>query len=259
MAIPFFTSPFAKSFIPPGRLLLLLDFDGTLAPIVRRPERARLPTSVRRQLQAAARRRNVHVGVISGRPMSFIRERIRLPGIIYVGNHGYEFKWPGSPVRVHPAARRARAAVREAKNRLLRSVSSLKGVEIEDKTWSVTMHTRRAGRTAAASAVKQFRSIVAPFLRAGRVAVKNGKKVLEIVPPGNWNKGKAVLEIARRFPNTTLAVYVGDDRTDEDAFRALRGRGVGIHVGNAPTAAAYRLRSPRDIPRLLRFFARHLS
>ncbi|HEY8211932.1 MAG TPA: trehalose-phosphatase [Myxococcaceae bacterium] len=225
-----------------SRVLLGLDFDGTLAPIVARPAQARMWPSTRRLLARAAGL--YPVAVISGRSMADVAARVRgIPLQAVVGNHGLEpAAAPGIFERV---TQRWRTLLEEL-------VGAHPGTELEDKRYSLALHYRRSR---ARKRVLQDLERVLPLL--GPVRVIAGKQVVNFLPPDAPHKGLALERIRRRLGCDT-AIYVGDDETDEDVFSMeVPGRLLGIRVGaRAGSAAPFSIPGQRSIDRLLRFLVR---
>lgn len=213
------------------RAALLLDFDGTLAPIVRRPHLARLSSGLKRKLTDLQADRRWTLGVVSGRDLPTVKKKVGIPGLIYAGNHGFEILLPGRPLVVHPAARRARPTIALICRTMRARLRGIPGALVENKIYSASLHTRTlsAGNERRAAAIAH--DVLAPYVRERRIRVTEGKKVVEIRPPAKWNKGEAVKYVLKNVPAAGYPVYVGDDRTDEDAFAALKSRGLGIRVG----------------------------
>jgi trehalose 6-phosphate phosphatase len=237
-----------------GHLLLGLDFDGTLAPIVPRPEDAALLPDAGTVLRSLARRADTWIAILSGRSLADITERVRLDGAFYAGNHGLEIAGPGVQ-RVHERAEASRGLMRELGARLERELAAIPGAQIEAKGLSVSVHYRRAPDEDAARQTREtVARMCAPF---EQIRLTHGKRVVEIRPAVGWDKGEAL-----RFLRETIAgadpaptVFIGDDRTDEDAFRQVGPRGFGILVADpvpADTAAHAYLRSPDDVVEFLR-------
>lgn len=231
------------------KYLLLLDYDGTLTPIRKRPELALLAPRRREFLRRLARRPNIKIAIISGRRLAEIKMLVNIPGLVYVGNHGFEIEI-GRRTFIRPAARRFAATLKKIKA-ALSVLRSIKGVIVEDKRYALSVHFRLvpAGR------LKYFRGLFLKALRRWRRKVKitSGKKVFEIRPPVDWDKGKAVKWLVRELkPGKYRPVYIGDDRTDEDAFRALKGVGLSYKVGKGGKSRADdRLGNVADVYRLL--------
>jgi trehalose-phosphatase len=230
------------------RLALFLDYDGTLTPIVERPEDAVLAEETRAVLRRLAGRHAV--AVVSGRDLEDVRARVAVEGITYAGCHGFEIAGPRGN-RVHAAAAAAAPQLAAAADQVARDTHELPGVQLERKRFTLAVHYRRA-READVPAVRD--ALARAQARHPALRVTSGKKVLELQPDVDWDKGRAVLWLIETLGlEDALPVYIGDDVTDEDAFRALAGRGVGIAVQDAPrpTAARYSLPGPEAVRELL--------
>jgi len=225
-------------------LALVLDFDGTLVPIRRRPTQARLAGGTRRVLERLARRPRLTVFLVSGRMLADLRCRAGVSGAGFGGLHGWE-KEGGNR---KPAE--LRRAFRALKRLLDTRLAGLRGIEIEDKGWALTVHYRGASRDTAS----RMQAILGETLDSFHepVRVLEGKKVWEVLPRENRGKGSAVRSLVRRMPPGTLTVYLGDDTSDEAAFAALRSAvTVCVGAGSEPTRAHYRLRGPAEVRRFL--------
>jgi trehalose-phosphatase len=241
-----------------GQIALLFDFDGTLSPIANRPELPRLSSSNRKELQALARARGVAVGVVSGRGLRDLRRRVGLRGIYYAGNHGLELEGPGLRF-LHPAAAAARTDLVRIARELRKRLAGVPGVLVEDKTLSLSLHLRRVSTARRAHAWGLFVRTVKPYLERGAIRVTRGKRVLEVRPAVDWDKGSAVKLIRRqlerdRSSRKILLCYLGDDETDEAAFRALGADDVAVFVGarKRTSAASYYLRDPGEVEDFLK-------
>ncbi len=231
------------------RLLLFLDFDGTLAPIERTPRQARLPEATREVIRRLEAHRGVDVVVISGRTVRDIRAKVGLPGIYLAGNHGLEIEGPGVSF-CHPKAVALRPVLRGLARELRRDCRDLAGVIVENKGMSVSVHYRRLPK----ERVKELGRLVRLWQKrtAGLpVRWRTGHKVWEILPDAGWDKGRAALLLLRRLRDP-FPIAVGDDLTDEDMFRSLRTKGVTIRIGcPRPSLAQYCLASQRETARFL--------
>ena len=230
-------------------LAVFLDFDGTLAPIVPHHADAVLALGAREAVAALAR--VVPVAVVSGRDLADVRARVGVDGVVYAGSHGLEIETPDG---VHEVAPEARAVLAAATADLQAALPHESGVLLETKRYGVAVHWRMADP----SVVPAVRRVVdAVLARSPSLRLYEGRKVLELQPDVVWDKGHAVrhlLQAAHTGAALPWAIYAGDDRTDEDAFRALGADGTGIVVWDTPraTSAAWWLRDPGEVTELLR-------
>jgi trehalose-phosphatase len=236
-----------------GRLLVGLDYDGTLTPIVERPEDARLDESARATLSALAARPDTSVAILSGRAMADLQERVRVPGLYYAGNHGLEIDGPQLR-RVHEGAVAALPALQAAAEELRVRLASVGGAQVEEKGSTVSVHYRRVSAHERA-AVRDV-ALRSARERAG-IRATEGKMVVELRPDVDWHKGSALEFIRRSLAGGPggPALFVGDDRTDEDAFRSLGPDGWGVVVAPSPpavTAARAFLASTEEVVAFLR-------
>lgn len=236
---------------------VFLDFDGTLAAIRRRPSAASLSKAARKTLKKIAGEKRISVAIISGRGLSDITKRVGVKGLVYAGNHGLEIRGKGIKYTA-PGARKARKAIAAIGRKAAKAYAGIKGVIVEDKNLSLSIHYRMAGSSKAPLIERTIREFAGPFLRSGSIRLTRGKKTWEVRPAVDWNKGKAVLFLlgrsAKRSGGESFPIYIGDDRTDEDAFRALRRRGLTVFVGKVreKTSAEYYLRSTGEVISFLR-------
>src|SRR5215471_18670898 len=232
------------------RLAVFLDYDGTLTPIVSRPENAWLSESMRETLRSLAAR--VPVGILSGRDLDDVRGRVLVDGIVYAGSHGFDIAGAGGLRRelggdYLPVLDAAERELREA-------LDEVPGAQLERKHFSVAAHYRNVNENDASRVAAAVDAVAARHRELRRI---NGKKVYELLPDIDWNKGKAVLwllETLEQERGMAFPIFVGDDRTDEDAFNVLKERGIGILVSEQPqvTAASYWLKDPEEVESFLR-------
>ena len=232
------------------RLAVFLDYDGTLTPIVSRPEDAWLADSMRQTLRSLAAR--VPVAILSGRDLDDVRGRVLVDGIVYAGSHGFDIAGAGGLRRelgaaYLPVLDAAEAELREA-------LDDIPGAQLERKHFSVAAHYRNVNEN---DAVRVALAVDAVAARHRELRRMDGKKVYELLPDIDWNKGKAalwLLETLQLERGNALPIFIGDDRTDEDAFCALEKRGIGILVSeqSPETAASYWLKNPDEVERFLR-------
>ena len=240
-------------------LYLFLDYDGTLSPIVRDPGRAILSPRMKRRLERLVRAGRCRIAVISGRALPDIRDRVGIAGIVYGGNHGLEVEGAGVTYRC-PVPFTARRALDDVRGKLEKALSPVPGVFLEDKGLSLTVHFRKAKRVELPVVERAVEEAAGPYRIPGGIDVRPGKEVFELRPFIAWNKGKTVLWLLEEGVaggEALVPVCVGDDRTDEDAFRAVRDRGVAVFVGEPrATEARYYLRNIGEVAAFLGRLAR---
>jgi trehalose 6-phosphate phosphatase len=238
---------------------LFLDFDGTLTPIAPRPEQVLLDPSQRRLVSSLARW--VPVTIISGRALLDLRSRVDLKGLTYAGNHGLEIVGPGFRYRMQGDVQ-WRRFLKGVLRRLQDDLEMIPGILLEDKKYTISVHYRLTRRDERKKAARLFAKRVKPFRDQGLVRVTYGKAVWEIRPTLEWDKGRAVQWILKQAPfRGRWPLYIGDDETDQDAFRRIRKRGVGIAVGppEKKGAADYTIQSPKEVRGFLEWLLYRLS
>jgi alpha,alpha-trehalase len=241
---------------PEARPLLLMDFDGTLADFDVDPSAVTLPDSRQMVMQSLARRADITSGIVSGRRIGDLRARV--PGtssLFFAGLHGLEIEGPELRF-VHQSVALAAPAISIMAREIRRAVKSLRGVFVEDKTFSVVLHTRGASKADQLHATTRFNALAEPFLNDGTLRVLPGDHVLELLPNIDWDKGDAVRTIARHVEAQTgervWPVYIGDDRTDEDAFAAIGTPGLAVAVTRRAAGASYVVDNPAAVECLLK-------
>ncbi len=239
-------------------VLLLFDYDGTLTPIVERPELALLPPETRQSLVRLSRRQKYVVGIISARSLEDVAAKVAVDGLLYAGNHGLEMRGLGLDF-VHPEAERSAGDIEQAYELLQIALAPLKGVFTEHKGLSLTVHYRQAQTATAATVKDTVEKAISGLVQSGVLTVSTGKMAFEIRPRLEWDKGKAISWVIAAYPPDTLALFFGDDRPDEAGFAAVQDAGgLGIFVGAAreATVAVYRVDSPQEVGQVLAMLAR---
>lgn len=235
------------------QVLLLSDYDGTLSPIVARPELAVLPPETRQALAGLSAHPRFRVGIVSGRGLSDLRERVDLPGIIYAGNHGLEIAFANQAF-IHPRAANLRPVLERAALDLRERLDTYGGVIVEDKGMTLSVHYRQASPEAIPEIRHAFDEVISAASPED-IRVTQGKMVLEVRPNIQWGKGQAIGKVLETASRDTLPIFFGDDLTDEDGFQVVQdANGIAVFVGPArqPTRAAYRVDSPREVAETLR-------
>ncbi|MFH0839962.1 MAG: trehalose-phosphatase [Candidatus Omnitrophota bacterium] len=238
-------------------LFIFLDYDGTLTPIKNTPAEAKMSAEARKVLKRLAKKGRNKVAIISGRSLKDIKKIVGISGILYVGNHGLEmegpkitFKCPVTPAYI--------GILGKIKRELAAGLSKIEGVIIEDKGLTLSVHFRQVKKKDELPVKTIFYNSVRPYIKKRAIRVTSGKKVFEVRPPLRWNKGNAVMWLlahstALGAKRGTIPIYIGDDVTDEDAFKALRKRGITVFVGNAPLSKAkYYLEDSEEVIKFLK-------
>ncbi|OGV61769.1 MAG: trehalose-phosphatase [Lentisphaerae bacterium RIFOXYA12_FULL_48_11] len=244
------------------KVLLFLDFDGTLAPLASTPEKASLPAETRALLKKLLVLRRVTLAVISGRKLCDISRKVNLFGVFYAGNHGQQVAGPRLnwhykiPVTCRIRLKRLRVT-------LSRCLKTVEGILIEDKNGCVAVHYRNVKRGALKRIRGILRDVSSSFIKSGEIRMSKGKKVVEFSPAIQWDKGRVVLWLISRLAakgadGSYIGIYVGDDYTDESVFGILRGKGITVRVGgDRKTRAEYYLENTDEtylfLKKILRF------
>lgn len=245
------------------QIVMFLDYDGTLSPIVNDPEQAFMSEAMRTTVRKLAR--YFPTAIVSGRCRDKVYNFVRLGELYYAGSHGMDIKGPskgskhkkGTQAVLFQPASEFLPMIDEVYQQLLEIIKSTPGAMVENNKFCVSVHFRCVDEKKWIELAKQVGSVLEgyPSLR-----LTQGRKVLEIRPTIKWDKGKALefLLESLGYANCSdvFPVYIGDDRTDEDAFKVLRqrGQGFGILVSKAPkdTNASYSLQEPTEVMAFLR-------
>jgi len=241
-------------------LLLFLDYDGTLSPIAATPDKSVFPEGMKASLKRLVGQPSCRIAIISGRGLENIKKKVGLKGIIYSGNHGLEIEGPQLKYKaaVSPLYKKA---IGEIKDSLTAGLSKIKGAIIEDKGLSLSLHYRLVKKNEAPLLKTVLRRIVGDYSAKERVMVRPGKMVFDIRPVSGLDKGKVALwllarESFRRSGRKVIPIYIGDDSTDEDAFKALKNIGITVCVCRGRRSSAqYYLKDTGQV----RFFLRRLD
>ena len=234
------------------KLLVTLDFDGTLAALAETPGQARLEPEFRSALRKLAALPGVSVFILSGRALPDVRRLAGLLGLYYGGNHGIEIKGPGFAWR-DAGALKTRSLVAGIVADTRERFPPGTGVLVENKVFSASVHYRSLKPAYKRGFFSRMKALMQD--QNGILYWRNGHKVFELLPRKAAHKGNAVTRLAKRLGDP-LCVAVGDDLTDEDMFSAVKAHGVGIRVGRkAGSKAGYYLAGQAEVLRLLRFIA----
>lgn len=245
--------------LPEKRPVVFLDYDGTLTPIVSRPELATLAPDMRHTLAALAER--CPVAVVSGRDRADIQTLVQLDSVYYAGSHGFDIAGPHQVHMQHAEGLAFLPLLDAVETHLQHQLRPIPGALVERKKFTIAVHFRNV----APEQVGYIETLVDTVLKDHSQLRKGlGKKVFELQPRLDWHKGKAVLWLLDTLALRTsdvVPIYIGDDITDEDAFHTLAGHGLTIVVADTPrrTAARYALQNPVQVQALLQRLAASLS
>ncbi|KAL6878405.1 hypothetical protein ACP4OV_012575 [Aristida adscensionis] len=249
------------------QIVMFLDYDGTLSPIVEDPDRAVMSDEMREAVRGVAAR--FPTAIVSGRCRDKVLGFVRLAELYYAGSHGMDIRGPtadanhlapnkeGRSVLCQPASEFL-PMIQEVHDALVEKVeAAIPGAKVEDNKFCLSVHFRCVDEKRWEELLELVRSVLKEY---PRLRLTQGRKVLEVRPMIKWDKGKALefLLDALGFADRAdvFPIYIGDDRTDEDAFKVLRGRGqgAGILVTRFPkeTSASFSLRDPAEVKDFLR-------
>ncbi len=236
--------------------VLLLDFDGTLAEFNPDPAAPELTAERWELLSRISREPGMTVGIVSGRRLDDLRARTRLPDHVYhAGLHGLEIEIDGNRT-THPDLSAAEARVEGLAASLRRLLDEFPEAFIEDKGASVAVHARRLPQERHERVFARADVLAVPWIAEGHVRRLEGNAVVEYLPNIGGHKGEATnwitASVELKFSRRAWVAYIGDDITDEDAFRAIES-GIGVLVGLRPTSATYKLDGIVDVDRFLRW------
>jgi trehalose 6-phosphate synthase/phosphatase len=246
-----------------SKLSLILDYDGTLAPLAQKPELALMPEETRNVLKRLVRySQDVSICIISGRSLTNLREVINIPGITYAGAHGLEILSPDGTKYVHPITSEHESRITDLLKALQNEVCK-EGAWVENKGALLTFHYREVPRQLRDAFISRATEI---FVEHGFLAHK-APMALEAKPEVKWDRGRASIHILRTtygvdWTDRVRVIYCGDDNSDEEAIQALSGIACTFKVssaGSSRTAANYRLRSYEEVLLMLQWIEKKLS
>ncbi|CAA7401001.1 unnamed protein product [Spirodela intermedia] len=236
------------------KIVMFLDYDGTLSPIVDDPDRAYMSKAMRAAVRDVAKL--FPTAIVSGRCRDKVYSFVRLAELYYAGSHGMDIKCPkfnkgNKPALFQPASEFL-PMIDVVSKLLAEKTRAIRGSRVENNRFCVSVHFRCVDEKRWVELAMQVRSVLHDF---PKLRLTHGRKVLEIRPSIEWDKGKALEFLLESLglsdSNDVLPVYIGDDRTDEDAFKVLRerGQGFGILVSKVPkeSHATYSLQEPSEV------------
>lgn len=233
--------------------VIFLDYDGTLTPIVSRPENAKLSDAMRDTIRQLSKK--YRVVIISGRDLSDLRQRIALSNIYYAGNHGFDILGPQN-LKKQLSETKALLPVLAKAEKSLKEIIQYQGSQIERKQFSIAVHYRNVAEKKQEQLIQKVKKLSKNYKN---LKLSYGKKVLELQPAIDWHKGKALLWLLKKMPlsHEFFPIYIGDDLTDEDAFSVLDENALGIIViddESRETMADYALKNTNEVQAFLHKF-----
>jgi trehalose 6-phosphate phosphatase len=242
----------AKRLLKVAQVFLMLDYDGTLVPLAPTPAQARPSAELLRILKKLGGLPHYKVAVISGRTLSDLANLLPVPGIFLIGGHGVEVRSPAGEVTYLLDHKHITKIINKLEQLARYCLNDKKGFLLENKGYSLALHYRLAQPSMVQGVLNKFMELSKPLVKKHDLNILLGKKVLEIRPSA-IHKGKAVSYLQQLYPHS-LAVYFGDDTTDEDAFRALKeGLSILVSPRNRVSAAKFKLNSPLEVLKFLTF------
>jgi len=242
----------ASEFLSTDKTVFFLDYDGTLTPIVSRPELAIMSEEMRKMVKELNKK--FRVAIVSGRGRQDVEKLVDIPDLIYAGNHGFDIRINSENIILQEMEKYIPLVARIT-NQFNSKLSRIEGVIIEKKKFSVAVHYRLARDTEFPFIEREVAEVIKnnPDLR-----LMKGKKVFEILPRMEWDKGKALMRIMKTLGldwKKQNIIYIGDDTTDEDAFRVVRGRGMGVLVSKTPkrSFADFYVNSVNDVKKIFEY------
>jgi len=232
-------------------IAVFLDYDGTLTPIKRTPSAAILAPELENILNQLVQLSGVQVAIVTGRSMEDIRRLVRVENIRFAANHGFNIYYNGTEW-IHPQALSLIKVLSRLHLILRNTLIGFPKAYIENKQFTLSIHYRNVTQ----KNIGSLKSLVTKTVRFfdPTLRITRGKKVLEVRPQISWGKGKAVLKMLHsdKTRRQRIPLFIGDDTTDEDVFRALQSKGITIRVGKSTsTRARYFIKDIEEVVRLL--------
>ncbi len=232
-----------------SKIFLMLDYDGTITPIVKKPELAVLKPKTRKILKKIVlNKEKFKVAIISGRSIKQLKKLVSLSGLYYVGVHGLEIRGPRLNF-THKDAAKFKPLLVKLRGEIAKDLGKISGVLIENKGLSIAIHYRLTPKK---NLPFIFKSIFKIQARYESLKLLRGKKVFEVLPQVEWDKGSAALFLLKKHGSNFTPIYFGDDKTDENVFKVFRGKGLTIVVGKRRNSLAeYYVKNISEVQKFL--------
>src|SRR3989338_6701196 len=230
-------------------VLLMLDFDGTISPIMPTPEQAYLPKKTRQTLETI--NKFSPVIIISGRALNVVQQKVGVDEFIYSGSHGLEWSIKKKK-KLKVVPKYILNMLARIKDDLEKLVLTYPEIIVEERRFAVTFHYKFVSPKKMKELKNKLNTLLKPIKKNPKLVVLRDKETIDIVPRLNWNKGHVASFMYRYFKNKTkkslLPIYIGDGQTDEDAFSVLKRSGITIRVGkNDKSTAKWYLRNQKEV------------
>jgi trehalose 6-phosphate phosphatase len=240
-----------KKFQKSEHIFLFLDYDGTLVPFKDTPTQVTTPKQIKKVIRQLIKNPKVKVIIATGRQLQDIKELMNVKGVSFIALHGLEIETADGMKFCWKQATQARLLIKTIKKDMQKKLTDEKGAFLEDKELTIVFHYRLLAKNKIHPLRETFKKIVRNHDTQKILEIINGAKIIEARPKG-WNKGKGIeIFLAQYTPvKNILPIYIGDDITDEDAFRFLGKRGITIHVTNRSkrkTSARYQVKNPDEV------------
>lgn len=228
-----------------------MDFDGTLSKLAAHPEHAIFSKNMKQAVLNLIRSKRFQVSIVSGRSLKSVKQKVGIKNIFYAGNHGFEVSGPNFSWKLAcvEAVEKEMPQIAQA----LKKVGKIPGVYLEEKKISLSVHFRHTPKKLLSSLKKEIKKAAKPFMDRGLVKIHRGKKIFEVRPNLSWDKGRVVELLIKKLQlERSLNIFIGDDITDEDAFKVLRNKNFGIKVGSLSGSwARYGLKNTEEVEKFL--------
>ncbi|HVF69517.1 MAG TPA: trehalose-phosphatase [Xanthomonadales bacterium] len=238
-------------------VLMLLDYDGTLTEFAKKPNHAILPAKTKKILNKLKLIKQLTLGIVSGRGVYDIKKLIGIEDIVYSGNHGLEWEIE-NVVYVMPGISETRELYLKILNNFGPLEKKYKGIFIEDKNLTISIHYRMLHKDLRPAFHEEFENFIVPYLQSPLIKLLKNKMVFDIMPNVKWGKGGFINWLISTQKSSPLTIYIGDDRTDEDAFSELKDA-ITIKVGSGETEANYFLNDINDAIKFLEWACDNLQ
>lgn len=240
---------------------LFIDYDGTLSKIVSDPSKAEASPALLAILKECSL--SLKIAIVSGRDRLDVKQRVNLENIFYAGCHGFDISGPGGFHFIVEEALPILPEILAARQLLEGFKKDFSGILIEDKKFFIAVHYRNVSEEDQTKVKEKVREVANRF---ENLAIREGKKVIELAPKLDWDKGSAIRKLSTVLeinPEQTVSIYLGDDLTDEDAFREINvTNGIGIKIDQGQqknTAADYLLKDPLEVKEFLNLIKKHYT